>query len=170
MSATTLQRNWRRDSGTDEFGGARRKMLRLARPASPADGDGAGGRGSHRCELAWSLPKQSGGWGGVQVPGRAVSHLHVLSAVGGPGSRRRPWERGGDTRPERRGADGALSAQRWRSAARPPAPPGAPAAKGATAGAETRPPSVLRAGEARCEPRARRVQKSPRVSWSLCSF
>lgn len=106
------------------------------------------------------------------MPGRAVSHLRVLSAVGGPGSRKRSWERGGSTRPERRGAEGALTAQRWRSAPppRPPAPSGAPAAAGATAGPETRPPSVLGEGEARCEPRAGRVQKSPRISWSLCSF
>ena len=56
VNVETQQRNGRRDTGTDEFGGAQRKMLRLAQAASPADGDGARRRGSRRFELAWSHP------------------------------------------------------------------------------------------------------------------
>ena len=84
VNAETQQTNGRRDTGTDESGGAQRKMLRLAQAASPADGDGAGRRGSRRFELAWSLPNRGGGQ--VQVPGRAVFTC-ACSAPWGDGAR-----------------------------------------------------------------------------------
>lgn len=105
MNARTPQRNWLQDSGLVNWGreGAQRKMLRLAPAASAADGERGEAGGSHRFELAWNLPKQSGE---VQVPLRAVSPERAL-LVPGTSS----WECGGNTHLESQGASSTLRAQ-----------------------------------------------------------
>lgn len=71
VAAATLQRrNWQQAGlGPDAFGGAQRKMLRLAPAASPADGEGAPGEAAAALNLRGASLSRAGE---VQVPGRAA--------------------------------------------------------------------------------------------------
>lgn len=156
MTVTTAQRNWRQESGTDEFRGAQRKMLRLAPDASPADGE----RG-REVGAATTLNLRGASLnraGEVQVPGRAV----FTCAFSAPWGTRREEALGGRGEiPSLRGGSRWAPSPELAASRRPP-----PRVRRSATAARS-------AGKARVQPCADRVRRSPGVGWSFyyyCSF